>query len=714
VTRTASLPPIDAKILVVDDHPANLLVLEATLAPLGHTVVKASSGEEALRELLHDDFAVILMDVQMPGIDGFQAAQMIKERKRTRHIPIIFVTAIHREAPHIFKGYSHGAVDYLLKPFDADILRSKVAVFVDLYCKGERIKWQERQLREQALQAEAQRSEQRFRDLVDGLPLCAWAAAADGRIRYANRMARALTEPWEEGRSDALPLQLVHEDDRARAEQSWKQAVATANQVELELRLRLGQAYRWHLMRAVPERDERGRVTGWIATATDIDDRKRSDEDRARRLEAERQAREEAEAANRAKDEFLATVSHELRTPLNAILGWARMLSSGMLDAARMEHAIETIERNAQVQTELIEDILDVARIVTGKMQLHIRPVSWATLVKAAVDTVRPTAEAKGVALRAQLAEVPDGTTGDPERLQQVVWNLLSNAIKFTPPGGVVEVTLTQAEGAVEVAVQDSGKGIPQEFLPRVFERFSQADGISTRSHGGLGLGLAIVRNLVEQHGGEVAAESQGEGKGARFIVKVPERAKGDEGAENDWVSAQSQPPPTSLQSAPTLQDVRVLFVDDQEDARELVSELLEIYGAKVTAVGTVEAALAALAKEVPDVLISDIGLPEEDGYSLIRRIRALPPERGGRVPAIAVTGFARAEDGKRALQDGFQMHLAKPVEPSELLALVRSLSRAHRGIGEDRRPEELGRQAHAMGTAHYPSDGTAAQKRPM
>jgi CheY-like chemotaxis protein len=374
------------------------------------------------------------------------------------------------------------------------------------------------------------------------------------------------------------------------------------------------------------------------------------------------------------KDEFLATLSHELRTPMNAILGWAQLLREGKLDAATTARAVQTIDRNARVQTQLISDILDVSRIVSGKLRLDIRPVELVRAVEAALDTIRPAAQARDIDLQMALDAGTGLVSGDADRLQQVVWNLLSNAIKFTRSGGWVQVRLTRVESHVQLTVQDSGIGIDRDFLPHVFERFRQGDSSSTRPHGGLGLGLALVRDLVELHGGTVQAASAGRDEGSIFTVKLP------------VMGALRAPAPELLPAAPenatlaalagSLRGVNVLLVDDEADARDLFKTVLEGSGACVTAVGSGAEAFSSFTTSLPDVVVSDIEMPEENGYDLIRRLRGLPAERGGRIPAAALTAYARAEDRTRALRAGFQHHLSKPVQPAELVAVVASLVR--------------------------------------
>jgi PAS domain S-box-containing protein len=390
------------------------------------------------------------------------------------------------------------------------------------------------------------------------------------------------------------------------------------------------------------------------------------------------EARRRAEEANRLKDDFLATLSHELRTPLTAILGWSSMLRGGQLEGERAARAIETIERNARAQTQLVDDLLDVSRIITGKLRIEAVPVDLSAVVEAAAAVVRPAAAAKDVSLDVRV-EADDATAeGDPDRLQQVVWNLLSNAVKFTPAGGAVEARVRRAGSQMEVAVSDTGAGIPAEFLPHVFERFRQADMGTTRRHGGLGLGLAIVRHLVELHGGAVVAESGGAGRGSTFTVRLPVRAA--RGARQTPASTEEPARPVTFDAAaatPTLEGVKVLVVDDEPDARRLLTEVLGRCGAEVLSAASAGEALDLIQAWRPHVLLSDIGMPDGDGYELIRRVRELPEGRGGRTPAAALTAYAGPGDRERALAVGYQLHVAKPVEPAELAAVVASLAGA-------------------------------------
>jgi PAS domain S-box-containing protein len=398
------------------------------------------------------------------------------------------------------------------------------------------------------------------------------------------------------------------------------------------------------------------------------------------RAEAETSAAEkerlyrEAQESSRLKDEFLATVSHELRTPLTAILGWAHMLRTGQFNGDSAMKACETIERNARAQSQLIDDLLDVSRIITGKLRIDVRPLDPNSFVEAAIEAVRPAAEAKGVRVQKIMDTGVVSVSGDPVRLQQVVWNLLSNAIKFTSRGGKVQVRLERVNSHIEIAVSDTGAGIAPDFLPHVFDRFRQADQGTTRQHGGMGLGLAIVRHLVELHGGTVSAESSGKGQGSTFTVLLPVAPVYQSGDLPARVHPAARDTLPSYECADRLDGLKVLVVDDEPDTRELLKAGLGQSGAEVTVAGSAAEALAAMRTAAPDLLISDIGMPEEDGYDLIRRVRALPEADGGRVPAIALTAYARVEDRMHALRAGYQMHVPKPVELAELVAVAASL----------------------------------------
>jgi signal transduction histidine kinase/CheY-like chemotaxis protein len=413
-----------------------------------------------------------------------------------------------------------------------------------------------------------------------------------------------------------------------------------------------------------------GHVIGAVAVNTDITDRVRVEEERRQLLESERAARAEAERANRLKDEFMATLSHELRTPLHAILGWTQILKGKRGDAQLLEQGLEVIERNARVQAQMISDILDMSRILSGKMRLDVQPVDLTSVIDNATEAVRHTADAKGVRIVKSIDRRDGVIDGDPDRLQQVVWNLLSNAIKFTPAGGTVRVELKSKSSAVEIRVSDTGQGFDPSFAPFLFDRFRQGDASTTRKAGGLGLGLAIVKQFVEIHGGTVKAESAGEGQGATFTIELPHGA-GDEFGDEVGIKGFAAMPDGACA---TLRGVRILVVDDQEDARDLLDRVFLECGAQVETAASAAEALEAIHRFRPDVLVSDLGMPREDGFELMRKLRALPPDQGGNLRAAAVSALARPEDQQRALQAGYQVHIAKPVEPSELISAVAKL----------------------------------------
>jgi PAS domain S-box-containing protein len=421
-----------------------------------------------------------------------------------------------------------------------------------------------------------------------------------------------------------------------------------------------------------PVRDANGIIIGASKIARDITERKQAALEKEQLLEAERAARTEAQRASLMKDEFLATLSHELRTPLSAILGWSQLLSSGPMEHDEIKEGLQTIERNARVQTQLIEDLLDMNRIVSGKVRLDVQRTDLTNVVEAAVNSIKPATEAKGIRLQKIVDPLAGPISGDPGRLQQIVWNLLSNAVKFTPKGGKVDVIVERVNSHIEITVSDSGRGIKPEFLPHVFERFRQADASTTRQYGGLGLGLSIVKQLVELHGGHIRVTSAGEGLGATFIVSLPMAAvHGDEKREH----------PTSRYNAALecedikLDDLCVLVIDDEPDARELIRRVLSQCNAHVITAASAEEGLRILLAQRPNVIVSDVGMPEKDGYQFIREVRSLSASDGGRTPAIALTAFARSEDRTRAMRAGYQVHISKPIEPQELIATVGSLA---------------------------------------
>jgi signal transduction histidine kinase/DNA-binding response OmpR family regulator len=793
-------------ILLVDDRPANLVALEAVLEPLKLRAVRASSGAEAISHVERESFAVILLDVQMPAMDGFETAKRIRALANGRDTPIIFLTAVYTDDEYAQKGYAAGGVDFMTKPFDAPALRARVGAFADLLRHRQRL---DRSVQESSRKlASAERRLAAFEristaaletdevepflhtlltvflDAADGAETATIALRRDDELRVcasiglAEEVEAGVTIPVGQGFTGAIaatgrPLlltgdaigtvavsrwlrqrglsavygvPLVHESEVIGVAHIGSTFATRFTEAEERLLLALADRAAWAVARqgarrrlyavlqaapalvstwsrggasfvrdfanvmwrrvfdevalgatppvlppfvldafdAVmrsgesisfdeitipaaggsetrfnvllsPLRDVRGRPEAVLAFGVDV-----TAQVRAR--DAQRRALEQAEAANRAKDEFLATVSHELRTPLTAILGWT--LNARRNGAADVGHALDVIERNARAQVRLVEDVLDLARVASGKLALQLVPTDLSRAIFLAVESVRPVADSKPLELRVQVDQGLGLVYADPDRIQQIVSNLLNNAVKFTPPSGRVDVLARRFDARVVISVRDTGQGIAPEFLAHVFDPFQQGDASTTRRHKGLGLGLAIVQQLVRAHGGSVRAESAGEGRGATFTVEllpvpvlVTPRPK-----------SKSLPPPAN---AATLRGLRVLIVEDEADARALLSDVLSAHGATVDLAASASEGLDRVTAFRPDILVSDIAMPSVDGYTLLRRVRQLAPELGGRTPAVALTAHARAEDVERARIAGFQQHIAKPVDPEQLVALL-------------------------------------------
>ena len=516
--------------------------------------------------------------------------------------------------------------------------------------------------------------EAQFRQLADAMPQQVWITDAQGNTQYVNQQWTTYTGLTLEQTQDIhYALQVIHPDDFEMTSEMWRTALATGTPYQAEFRLKhwAAQTYRWFLSRAIAIRDEEGQIVQWFGTSTDIEEFRRAQAEREQLLQQEQIAREAAENANRIKDEFLAVLSHELRSPLNPILGWSKLLQNRKLDAAKTQQALKTIERNAQLQAELIEDLLDVSRILQGKLNLNVSSINLVSIIRAAMETVRLAAEAKSIQVEASFEPDVGLVWGDSTRLQQVIWNLLSNAVKFTPSGGQVNIRLERLDSHAYITVSDTGQGIESDFLPYVFDYFRQSDATTTRKFGGLGLGLAIVRNLVELHGGTVRVESPGAGMGAIFTVRLPLMPIQPSANQN----SQSSEPSSDLNG------IQVLVVDDEPDSREFVAFVLEQAGATVLTATTAAEALTMLIRSKPTVLLSDIGMPDMDGYMLMQRVRALPPEQGGKVPAIALTAYAGDFNQQQALQSGFQQHVSKPIEPERLIQVISSLINSARAI---------------------------------
>ena len=523
-----------------------------------------------------------------------------------------------------------------------------------------------------AAEEELRRSEARFRQLADAMPQIVFQARPDGVVDYFNRRWYEYTGFREDGQiGDASWVDVHDPESLPQIEERWRQSLHSGEPYEIEYRLRrFDGVYRWHLGRALPVRDLEGRIVRWFGTNTDIDDKKRAEA-------AALTSRDEAEAANRMKDEFLATLSHELRTPLNAIVGWSKILRVGNHDPGDLEEGLAAIERNGEALSQLIEDLLDVSRIISGQLRLDLHRIDLGGVIDAAIKVVAPAAASRSIRVVKTFDSLVGPILADAARLQQVIWNLLANAVKFTPESGLVQVLLERVETHIEIAVVDSGVGITPEFLPHVFDRFRQADGSTTRRHGGLGLGLAIVKNIVEMHGGSIRAESAGVGRGSTFTVSLPTSSVVREAAGFPRSASPRHSPGAgagaSSQSDRPLAGLKILVVDDEPDARHVVRRVLILRGAEVVLADSATMAILVIEKGLPDVMVSDIGMPEQDGYDLIRRIRRTYSE--AQLPAVALTAFARSEDRSQALRAGFQAHIAKPTDPAELATVVAGLA---------------------------------------
>lgn len=741
-----------ANVLLVDDRPENLLAMETTLADLGQNLIRANSAHEALRFLLVNDVALILLDVQMPGVNGFELAELIRERERTQDTPIIFISATSKDERYIFKGYSLGAVDYLTKPFEPEILKSKVRFFSRLFLQHQEIKRQalllertnseldslngeleERvQLRTHQLESANEELEKEVnvrrdsearlatehavtRTLADALDLdsaapkilqtfCRHMEAEVCCLWLQNEGGDALLCTHVEKGPAAEPAELFIEESRqstySRGEglpgQVWKKnepvwisstagsskfpraQMAAAGGLKSGIGFPINVGEQFHgvieFYTRRPLSPDQALLDMLRATGSEIGqfvERKRAESERESLLIREKSLREQAERANRLKDEFLATVSHELRTPLNAILGWGKILTGKKLDEEALGNACEAIHRNARSQAQLIEDLLDTSRLITGNLRLNLVPTPIEVLIGAAIDAVRPAADSKRIKITTAYNTDIESIICDPQRLQQIVWNLLTNAIKFTPNDGRVSITLERDDSMIRLVIADTGSGIAPEFLPYVFDRFRQEDSSSTRMHEGLGLGLAIVRHLAELHGGSVAVMSEGPGKGSAFTVNLPVSLA-------SAVTAEPARPKTNghieTPLGAELHGIRVLIVDDDADTCEMLIFALGLLGAEARGCGSVPEALKALSDRLPDIVLTDINMPGEDGYSFIGKLRKLSAKHGPEIPAIAITAMARPEDSEKVLAAGFQSHLPKPLDIEELSEKIAEL----------------------------------------
>jgi PAS domain S-box-containing protein len=618
-------------ILNVDDYGPGRYARSRVLRGAGYVVVEAATGAEALR-LVHDRKPhLVVLDVNLPDMSGFDVCRRIKEDPATAHMVVLHLSASSVGVDSRLQGLGSGGDSYLTEPVEPEELVANVGALL-------RLRTAEHALR---------RAHGTLATIVQASPLAVIAIDDGDRVQMWNAAAERLFG-WAAAEVTGSPCALVPPEQNG----NFARQLAHARE---------GRPFTGFETVGVRRDGSRVEVSvsasplgdtsqGLLLMVEDIGPRKLAERDAVRLFE-------EARRANRANDDFLAVLSHELRTPLNAMLGWVRMLQRGEVAGDRLTHALTVIERNALAQVRLIEDILDVSRIVSGKLQIRVDAVDLAQVARVAIEAVQPQADAKHIALTVNILQAPIVIAGDAHRLQQIVQNLMSNAVKFTPDGGRVRLSIEAGDGEARISVEDSGSGIEPAFLPHVFERFRQANTSYTRQHGGLGLGLAIVRHLVDAHGGTVVAHSAGLDQGSTFTITLPLMA-----ANMDGPSGPAFPDGT-------LEGKRVLVVDDHEDSREMLITLLVTHGAVARGVGSVGAAIALLPAFHADVIIADVGMPGEDGYALLSRVRQSPDAAMARTPVIAVTGYASTEDRAQSAAAGFAGHISKPVDPAALIA---------------------------------------------
>ena len=654
-----------ANILLVDDQRENLLALEAVLEELGHELVFTRSGEEALRLVQQREFAVILLDVHMQGLDGFETAKRIRLREDSEYTPIIFLTAFETDRRQLEEAYTLGAVDYLVKPLVPVILRAKVTGFVELFQKSEQIKRQAEQLRHM----ERRELEDRFRSIIENSYDVVVLIAADGAARYVSPSLTRVIGYTPEEFVGCNVFERMHPDDLAHMTTIFAELLAepgASRSAQFRYRHKDG-SWRW-LNGTGTNLLGKPSIQAVVGNFQDIDEQKRHEAERQELLLREQSARAELEKftdrlreANEAKDNFLATLAHELRNPLAPIRNALQIMRLGGSNAATIGQARELMERQIQQMVRLIDDLLDVSRISRGKIELRKERVELAEIVQTALETTRPLVEAASHQLIVELPQEPLHLEADPIRLAQVLANLMNNSAKYTDEGGHIRLTAQREHDEVVVRVRDNGIGIPADMLPRVFDMFTQVNRSLGRSQGGLGIGLTLVQSLVHMHGGSVQVFSDGPGQGSEFVVRLPLRRAGgqEEPAQNNRGMAADQ----------VLAPRRILVVDDNHDAAESLSMLLKLMGQKVQVAFSAPEALAAARLDPPEMAFLDIGMPDMDGYELARRLRADPELR--HMVLVALTGWGQDKDRQRSREVGFDHHLTKPADPEALHQLL-------------------------------------------
>lgn len=662
-------------ILIVDDRLDGLIALESVLDQPDVNIVKAQSGREALSYLDQYDFALILLDVQMPGMDGFETAEQIRLTSRNRLTPIIFVTAINEDDRYICRGYEAGAVDYVFKPFDPQILRSKVNVFVDLFRKSRQLKEQAAMIRESEMRERYLRlaeleveSLKRYRNLADAIPHLVWRARADGTLDYFNRgwseytgltLEQSVGNGWQSA---------FDPDDLAHFLKLWMMAMQSGKSFDLEARIQgLDRGFRWHWVQVVAEHSQSGSCLAWLGTCTDIHDRKRTE---SKLIEAQRAA----QAANHAKTTFLANMSHEIRTPMNAILGFTELIRDANQDRKARIECIDTVQRNGRQLLRIIDEILDISKIEVGHLELESVPVQLDQLLRDLKALLSLQTDEKGLSLDFDLkTPVPGAIYSDPTRLRQILVNIIANAIKFTFKGGIsvelewLDSTVPQ-NGRLCIRIQDTGKGVESNQIERLFQPFVQGDSSTTRHFGGSGLGLALSREFARALGGDVVLEFTEVGKGSRFRVEIPARVVENSSQLKALDLDRFKPSePWAMPQDKPLKDIHVLLVDDLEDNRDLLSQVLAMAGARVDLAENGEEGVQKALSGSHEVVLMDIQMPKLDGYEATRALRS----KGYHKPIIALTAYALREERERCLQVGCDDHLTKPIKLDVLIDQV-------------------------------------------
>ena len=640
-------------ILNVDDVAAHRYAKSRLLQKAGYEVIEAGTGADALRMVQDLRPDLVLLDVNLPDMSGLEVCRAIKSSSRT---PVVHITATYVGAEHEMTSLQHGADVYLAEPIEPQTLLTVVGVL----------------LRLRRTEAGLSESEERMRLATEAAGIATWDIDLEtGTAVWSDALYRILGYTVDSVRPSWAAWQArIHPADRDRVLRAMERAQHASELFREEHRiLRAADATeRYVAPFGKIYRGELGQRKRFLGVLVDLTERRKAEMEREQLLFSANAARAEAEQASRLKDNFLASLSHELRTPMHAILGWMQLLRIGALNDKERADALETIERNARLQNQLINELLDISGATAGKLDIHLQEIDLEPVLLAALDSVRPIAEAKEIELIHTLQACVGPIRADAGRLQQILGNLLSNAVKFTPRGGHVQTECAIRGPYIEISVQDDGEGIAPEHLPHVFEPFRQADGSITRRHGGLGLGLSIVQRLVHLHGGTIQARSEGPGRGAKFTVRLP---IADVSVP---VTSEHGDVPQPLVTSTRLQDIAVLAVDDNVDMLQLMQQMLTWEGASVDIATNSADAIRLASARAPDILVLDIGMPDQNGYDLLRQLRAVRSDESAAIPAIAVTGYASAEDTSRSLAAGFQAHLAKPFEMNALFTLIESL----------------------------------------